>query len=776
MRTHKKTHNTFYAIFVMLFLQVFVSFAQPCSFDIQGKIITKHTQSAIPFATVWIEELKRGEVTDEKGIFRFQNICKKNYTLEIQHIGYQNFTMTLHSLEKNEFIIELDEGTLLLQEIDVDETYKKTESSQAFSLLKQKGIENNFSKNLANILQDIPGMSVLQTGPGISKPIVNGLYGSRVLIINNGIRQEGQQWGNDHAPEIDPNTAQNISVIKGASGVKYGAEAMGGIIIIEPSPIPYNHKDIHTKTLVSGSSNGRMVAFNGALEGGNIANKNIGWKLQSSYKKGGDFHSPKYMLTNTGVEELNASGALGIDKKKWKSDVFYSRFQTTLGILASAHIGNLTDLQKALSSSEPFIIKDFSYTIDNPKQYVSHNVFKWNVEIKDILYGKMLFVYGFQNNMRQEFDIRRTKYTDKPSLDLVLNTHSVDVAYEHTLLHNIRGEAGISAIFQQNTNTPGTGIIPLVPNYDAATFGFFLLEKYSFQKKITLELGCRYDMKNIKVFTFDSGKLVTPQFQYQNISAILGGSVHLTKYWDIRSHISSGWRPPNVNELFSQGLHHGAAGIEEGDKKLKAERSWTWTNQIVFSHNDWLFDINVFVQNIQNYIYLQPQKEFRYTIRGVFPVFHYQQTDAFLSGLDFLGSVKIIPPLEYKFTASLIRAMDITQNDYLIYIPADRFTNSLFYSWKIPKDKKIMVGIKYKKIRTQDRVPENQDYLPPPNGYDMFDMEGSFDFLWRKNYFKVSFQANNIFNTSYREYLNRFRYFADEIGRNISVQLTWTYQ
>ena len=772
---YNRYFSLFYVLFGVLFLQIFVSFAQPCSFSIQGKIITKHGKSAIPFATVWIEELNRGEVTDGKGFFSFQNICKQNYTFQIQHIGYKTFHITLNPLEEKAFTLELDEDVYMLKELDIQTEYKKTETSQSVSLLNQKEIENNFSKNLANILQDIPGVSVLQTGPGIAKPIVNGLYGSRVLIINNGIRQEGQQWGNDHAPEIDPNTAQNISVIKGASGVRYGTEAMGGIIVIEPSPIPYNHKDIHTKILISGSSNGRMLTLNGAWEGGNIANKNIGWKIQTSYKKAGDFHSPKYILTNTGVEELNVSGALGIDKKKWKSDIFYSRFQTTLGILSSAHIGNLTDLQKALHSSEPLIIKDFSYTIDNPKQYVSHSLFKWNAELKNILNGKMLFVYGFQNNMRQEFDIRRSKYTDKPALDLVLNTHSLDVIFEHKLLHNLRGEAGISGIFQQNTNTPGTGITPLVPNYDASTFGVFMLEKYSFQKPIGIEFGWRYDIKKIKVFTFDNGLFVTPQFWYQNISAILGISIQSIKHWDIRSHISSGWRAPNVNELFSQGLHHGAAGIEEGNKNLQAERSFTWANQLIFTHSNWLLDVSFFVQNIQNYIYLQPQKEFRYTIRGAFPVFHYQQTDAFLSGLNFLGSVKIIPPLEYKLTASLIRAIDITQNNYLIFIPADRVVNSLFYSWNIPHNKKIVLGIKYKKVRTQDRVPENQDYLPPPNGYDIFDMEGGFDFLWRKNHFRVSCQANNIFNTSYREYLNRFRYFTDEIGRNISIQLTWAY-
>jgi iron complex outermembrane receptor protein len=204
--------------------------------------------------------------------------------------------------------------------------------------------------SLGESLQRITGVSVLQTGNNIYKPVIQGLHSSRVLILNNGIRQEGQQWGSEHAPEIDPYVANRLTVIKGASSVRYGGDAIGGVVLVEPRLLQYN-PELNGELNLAAFSNNRQGVLSAMFEGGLDKSGLNAWRLQGTVKRGGNAKTPAYWLQNSGVEEFNMSAAAGWKKKEKGLELFYSLFNTRLGIFTGSHIGNLTDLE-TLSETE----------------------------------------------------------------------------------------------------------------------------------------------------------------------------------------------------------------------------------------------------------------------------------------------------------------------------------------------------------------------------------------------------------------------------------------
>ena len=221
------------------------------------------------------------------------------------------------------------------------------------------------------------------------------MHSNRILILNNGIRQEGQQWGQEHAPEIDPFVATNLSLIKGAAAVKYGSDAIGGVILVNPPELP-TQPGIGGQFNMVGASNNKMYAGSGFLEGGVKGVQGLGWRVQGTYKRGGDARAARYRLSNTGLVEENFSAGVGYHKPSFGAEVFFSNFDSEIGILSSAHNSSSSDFEDAIGRSEPAIINDFTYDIGKPKQVISHQLLKafLHADLKNL--GELKLLYGFQ--------------------------------------------------------------------------------------------------------------------------------------------------------------------------------------------------------------------------------------------------------------------------------------------------------------------------------------------------------------------------------------------
>ncbi len=783
------------ALFTFLVLTPYVLWAQ-CNLTISGQVVASGDLHPVPFATVYEEESKKGELTDENGLFSLTNFCPGHIHLSISHVNHETLRFQLDITTDTTIVISLSENPNMLATITIIGEEEQENVGFAQTALSRSKLDKSSGRSISESLESITGVTSLKTGPGIAKPMIHGLYGNRIRMINNEIRQEGQQWGNEHAPEIDPFSADRLTVVKGAAVVRYGSGAISGAILVEPAELPQDHH-LHGEVNFVGMSNGRLGVGAAKIEGGVKGLDILRWRIQGTVKAAGDFHTPDYFLTNTGIRESNFQVTVGTRSPRLITELFYSHFKTTIGILRGSHIGNLTDLDDAIGRDQPFFTNlNFSYDINNPKQKVVHDLFK--AKILNYLgdHNYISFIYGFQRNNRQEFDVRRGGRSETPSLDMVLYSNSMDAIWHTDLNSLFTSEFGLRFTNQANNNNPDTGIKPLIPNYDSNVPGAFWIGKYRVSKS-EFEVGFGYDYRNLLVKQLDStNTVVRIPHKYHNYSTSLGVSVPFNNTIRYSGNIGAASRSPSVNELYSNGLHHGAAAIELGDTDLSVEKSIKTIHTLTISKSEkWGFELSGYYHGIEDFIYLKPEGKPRLTIRGAFPVYSYEQTDASLWGIDAGGRVNIATSLYYETSASTVHGYDRTSDKYLINMPADRWKNAL--SYLIPNigalnDIEIKItGIQVweQKRATVNAVDPNdsfgslleynlavyEDFLPPPGGYFLSEFETGFSLSNGAETIKFHFAVRNIFNISYRDYLNRMRYYADDTGRSFEFRINYSF-
>ncbi|WP_439489555.1 TonB-dependent receptor [Algoriphagus sp.] len=748
--------------------------AQECSLSIRGKVIHLENNEPIEAAYVWIIEAGEGAVSDQNGNFTVKNLCKGTYTITIQYLGHKSIkdTVTLTASNFTKTYRLEDEG-MSLTGVDVHGHRDAIQTTTAVSALYGESLLESRGENLGESLKRISGVSTFSTGNSIAKPVIHGMHSNRIMIMNNGIRLEGQQWGAEHAPEIDPFLADEITVVKGAETVRFGPEAMGGVILVNPAPLPTKKESKTNLNLIAGS-NGRMGNINLVHVGGSDKVRGLGYRIQGSAKRSGNVRSPGYFQENTGMSELNFSGSVGYSSSKLGLETYYSLFHTELGILKDSHTGNLSDLEAIIENGRPFVDGEYSYAILNPKQRVTHHLAKLKSHYHISESWKINFQYGFQLNHRQEFDKRRGDMNEQASLDLELYTNTVDTYVNHTHRNEFSGTWGVNFIQQANSNVPGTGVTPLIPNFDMLNAGIYAMENYS-KGPLEVEAGLRYDFRNVQTARFINQELRSSDLNYQNFSAFLGGLYHISPDITFNSNLGSAWRPPNVNELFSEGLHHGAAAVELGNPDLKSEKSLKWVNELQYDGSRTHLELTAYLNPIRDYIFLNPTGEVFVSLRGTFNVYEYLQANAFFYGFDFAGSYDFTSKLRGYMKGAIVHAKNTDNDSYFPFIPANRMEWGISYDFakdiNIPTHKLTLSNVL---VAKQTRDPDF-DIAPPPPAYALFNVSYSRQFEVGENKLNLGLQIQNLFNTRYKDYMNRFRYFTYDMGTNALIKINYEF-
>jgi iron complex outermembrane receptor protein len=744
-----------------------------CRLTLRGKVVHQENNEPIEGAVVWLIEHKKSAVTDSKGNFRIDDLCPKTDQIKIQYIGHREYTEAVDVGGGKNFTFRLQAEDINLEGVDIHGHQDALLTSNTLSSLRGGQLKASRGESLGETLRQIPGVTSFSTGFTIQKPVIHGLHSNRILILNNGVRLEGQQWGAEHAPEIDPFLAQEITVVKGAESVRFGPDAMGGVILVNPAALPVKAGHSGALDLV-GASNGRGLAAAGYLSGGSKKIHGLGYRIQGSSRIAGNLHTPEYMLDNTGMRELGFSGAVGYSNDRLGTEAYFSHFQTKIGILADAHTGNLSDLESIVKNGRPFREAEFSYGIRNPQQNVNHQILKLKGHYHLSPSSKINFQYAFQRNNRQEFDRRRGERNERPALDLVLFTNTFDIFLNHQTRKNWNGSLGIQLIQQANSNVPGTGVVPLIPNYDMANLGAFAIQKYT-KGPLEIEGGLRYDLRWLQTARIVRGELEESDLRFENFSAFIGGFYALSPSITFNSNLATAWRAPNVNELFSQGLHHGLAAVEIGNPNLKSEKSLKWINTLQYAQNNLQIEFTGYAQHIRDYIYLNPKDEPFVSLRGTFNVFEYLQADANFWGTDLNAVWTLHPKWEVYSRGSIVRAKNLNDGSFFPFIPADRVETGL--SFLLPKNDKrreSRITISNLSVAEQIRVPEF-DFAPAPPAYSIWNFSAQSGFELGKNSLTVGLQVNNVFDASFRDYMNRFRYFSHEIGTNVLIKVNYEF-
>ncbi|AEE49248.1 TonB-dependent receptor [Haliscomenobacter hydrossis] len=767
--------NRFFGLIGMVLMYHFLPInlqAQGCNLSLRGQVLNADTGLPMSYAGIVIKETKQGVQSDEHGHYQLNNICPGEYTLVCSHLGCDHAEQKLNLRSNMVLDIAMKENAVTLENLVVTGTTSKKAGTQTSSELSGVELDAGRGLGLGESLKRLSGVSTLNTGATISKPVIQGLHSNRILIFNNGVRLEGQQWGNEHAPEVDPFTAERITVIKGASSVRYGADALGGIILLEPKPIRRN-PGMGGELHLQGFSNGRSGIVSSLLEG-KLGKLPLSGRIQGTLKRVGNLQTPNYYLNNTGVSESNFSWIAKYQPENWVLETFYSRFFTQLGILRDSHIGNLTDLENAIERGRPLQDGGFSYELGRPLQKVMHETFRIKAAHSLSESSKLSLQLSRQFNRRQEFDAHRRfnplpETLDDPSIEFEITTWAAELNWDHRLGRNWRGALGSNTQSQVNTVDRGA----LIPNFDNLDWGLYWTERhFKTGSPWEFEFGLRYDLRHLHVAEQGTTKLNEDR-NFQNWSGSLGLLYAFDEQWKMRFNTGSAWRSPLVNELFSSGVHHGSASYEEGNPDLQPERGFNNSLTLEGTHNDqWSLALTTYYNLIQDFIYLQPRGEAQLTIRGAFPAFDYRQADARLMGIDWMAECKLYKNLRFESKASLLNGWNRELEDYLIFMPPLRFEQGLKLGFNEKKhpDHPSFVRISVLTVLQQRQAPAT-DYAAPPPGFTRVDAELFHTLEWGKQRLELGISVFNLFNVEYREYLNRFRYFSAEMGRNLGLRL-----
>ncbi len=781
--------------------------AQECSETLFGQVRDLHDNLPLSNAKVVLVETNQHLLTDEKGRFVFTGLCQQAYTVAIAHPDCKLLERKINwpfvSVKK----IYLEHHINELDEIVVtDQKQKQSTRVGNEALLKKEVLARYKSQNLGDALAEITGVRKQKTGNAIVKPVIQGFSGTRIAIVQEGIRLQDHEWGADHAPSIDLNGIEQIQVIKGANALRYGGDIVGGVVAIQPARMKPND------SLFGSLSTGYHQQGKGAFllaEVTKTAHSGMFYGANFSLKNSGDLQAPNYVLSNTGNNEQHGKFFFGRNtfSKQWR--VQYQFFRKETGILSAAHLGTTGDLARAIEANQPLIVLPWSRRINNPRQLTQHQNINLKYEqIKSD--SRWDLQYNFQTNNRQEYDIRRGDANLRPALDLRLMTNDIQFNFTQKPSFAVQLKSGLSAQLQDNYSDPTTGVRRLIPDYIRFRSGVYFIGEYAPSNTIAAEIGLRYDYDHIDAKKYyktsdwnargydidfvqtiiamgNAGNYLTEQKKnYNNFSASAGMQISLEKWGDLKWTSAFTSRSPNPAELFSDGLHHALSTIERGDLRLRQEKAFKTVVSLEKVAAKWNYVVSAHHTRFTDFIQLVPtEKGLDQTRNSAYLERQYTQLpQAAFTGVDVDLNVQLKPQLHYASSLSYLHAE--ADGSPMIDLPPLRISNALLFTSK--KHPAFRLKIQNEYVAQQTRYPnvnfnyafieEGQlnertiDISTPPEAYSLWGLEASHQLSKR---FFLSLTIDNIANTSYRDYLNRLRFFSAETGRNVRLSANYTF-
>lgn len=776
--------------------------------SLSGKVTDEKDGSPLIGATVSIPEIKSGTISDVYGNFQLNNVPGGDFLVEVRYLGYAsltrrvsiknivtaNFQLATSVVEQNEVIVT---GVSTATEI------KRTPTP--ISVLTKQQLQQYGSSNIIDAIAKEPGISQVTTGPGISKPQIRGLGYNRVVVMNDGIRQEGQQWGDEHGIEIDEYGVNKVEILKGPGSIMYGSDAMAGVInILSPDPIAEGK--INANLLAHYQTNNGLIGYSAAVAGnqnGFVWLGRVSGKMAHSYEN--RYDGPVF---NSGFKELSGSGYAGLNKKWGYAHLNFSLYHFQPGLAEGERDSTGAFTKQVVEGNN---IEDVAATPDDfssyglltPYQQINH----YKVSLMNNIYigsSKLYVNLGFENNQRQEFaDVLAP---DQYGLFFFLNTIPYDVRWTFPETNGWNITLGINGMYQNNQNK-GTEF--LVPAYNLFNAGSFLF----IQKiigKLTLSGGVRFDHRGMQTQSLflneddqpvpepDSASFVKFDGTKESFSAVsgsVGASYEISKPVIVKANIARGFRAPNIAELGANGRHEGTFRYEIGNPDLKSETSWQLDAGIGFNTQHVSGEINLFDNNISNFIF--PEKlnsisggDSLIEVEGDFvPVYKYVQGHANLSGGEV--SLDIHPhPLDwlhFKNSFSYVQSVQKHQPDstkYLPFTPAPRFQSELRANFSklnnTFRNFYLEFGLTY--TFDQNNVYSAFGTETPTHGYKLLNAGLGTDIFVKDHVlFTLNLVGDNLGDVAYQSHLSRLKYAPENeatgrsgiynMGRNFSIKI-----
>lgn len=656
---------------------------------------------------------------------------------------------------------------ITLDELTISASRKQSENGVITKKFYSDDIERNIGASLASILRQTGGVSSVSTGAIISKPVIHGMTGNRVVIVDNGVVGAYQQWGMDHAPGIDANNNSSIEVVKGSNQVRYGSNALGGIVVFHPRPLPYGVQRPVASLTTMYATNGRRQLLTGYIESSFSHLPQLAWNLSGTMQSSGDRRTAHYLLNNTGTRMLDVKASVGWKYKNLSSELRYTLNKNKIGIMFGSMMGNSQILRQRIKLGRPLYTEPFSRKIDSPYQDVDHHTLQLKTTFTTEQSGVLAFRMSLQKDMRDEYHRRRLS-SNMPAVSLRLTSLQTSSSW---IFHFKKWltESGIQTTYEENHSRSGTGFTPIIPNYTLMRTGAYMTAKRKFSR-ISVESGLRYDYEKQKAEGYDwTGNKYGGNRQFHNLSYNFGLQAELSQSLRQIANLGITRRSPHVSELYSDGSQMESGMYIKGDSEMNSETGIKLISGLQYKRKALEIDAEIYAQYLNNYIYDKPTGREIVLISGAYPEFQYLQTNAGLMGLDieFRANIPRIPT--YLIALSTIRAYDISNNRNLPYIPPLRINQEL--SWYKVYDKFcISLAIRHQITLRQKHYDSESDLTAkPPPGYALWGADASIVYKMRKAEYTMRLTIDNMFNKEYKDYTNRARYYAHEQGRDIRL-------
>lgn len=738
---------------------------------IEGKVIDGNTKESLPAAIVTIPDLKISVATDINGKFIFPEMPDKGkFLIEIRYVGYKTLIQIIDLSMKQDLVYELFPSIIEANEVVVTGTAFSSDNrknSTAVSSVSKDQLINRPSSNLIDAIAKIPGVSQVSTGGGISKPVIRGLSYNRVVTLVDGAKQEGQQWGDEHGMEVDQFSAERVEVLRGAASLLYGSDALGGVInVLEPLPSQEGH--IRGELISSYQSNNGLSASTAMLQGNS---KGFIWRGRASLKSAYSYNAPDGRIANTGFDETNFSGQLGLNKKWGYAHLNLSSFNSNVGLpdFSRNADGQFEDENGAVLSNKQ--LKD--RTLFLPFQDIRHNKVALNSHIL-LGGGRLRTIMAYQNNQRRELEDDRTS----PSLFFDLKTYSTDFKYYFNENNGWEPVIGLSGSVQNNRNRAEE---LLIPDYHSKELGLFAYAKKSWETT-TFNLGLRFDARSISAdqMTEDgSPKFSNFRNSFSNLSGAAGFTKEFNDYFNFKANLGSAFRSPNIAELSSDGVHEGTFRYEIGNSDLNPENSYYADFAFEFNNNVVSASLGAFNNYIDNYIYnRQIGSETILIDTELLPVHRFVQDNANLSGIEAGLTLHPAEIIHFENTFSFTRGINRATNKPLPFIPAGVLRNEIRLEPELKGLKSTYLSVSLDNVFKQNRV---DSFETPTGSYTLLGLGLGSTFMMKNQPVRLNISVNNLFDKAYYDHLSRFKpgrldesdinagYFNQ--GRNISFGL-----
>ncbi|MBE7175639.1 MAG: TonB-dependent receptor [Mucilaginibacter polytrichastri] len=755
------------SLFFVLFLLPFTVFAADVT-DIGGKITDARSGEPLAGAVVTIHELRRTAVSDTEGKFLFRNLpAKGRFVVDVHYIGYKNISRTIDAASVNTLDFALQTSSIEAQEVVVTGSMVSSDNnrnSTSVSVLDHDELQARPSTNIIDAISRVPGVSQITTGPAISKPVIRGLSANRVVTLTDGIKQQGQQWGDEHGIEIDQYSADRVEVLRGAASLLYGSDALGGAInILEPLPVPDG--SIRGEALSNYSTNNGLTANSLMLNG----NQNgFVWLGRGTYKNAYSFNTPGGYFPNSGFNEADFNGMVGLNKTWGYSHLKFSYFKNNIGFFD----GDVNDNGQWITEDGE-VYPSGRYK-DRSMQYPRQDIRHYKVALNNSFFigdGNLKVDIGYQQNQRRELEDG-----PEPSLFFDLGTLSGDAKYYFKENNGWQPIIGISADRGRSRNRADDEF--LVPAYTTYGIGAFAYAKKNWEKS-TFNAGIRYDYRNNDGEALErAGEQIFTGFKnsFSNVSGALGFTHELNSLFNFKANLSTGFRAPNPAELGSNGVHEGTFRYEIGNSDLKAERSYQADMSLDLRSEKVEASAGVFYNYISNYIYYANRNN--ETIEAedqVFPVYRYVQDNAQLYGVEASLLLHPLSVLHLENTFSYTRAENLSLNRALPFIPAAALRNELRFEPKIRGMSQSYVSVGLDNFFRQNRIDE---FETRTGGYSLLRAGIGTTLRIATQPVKLYVMGTNLLDKRYYDHLSRFKpgRFSEEdlslgvynIGRNIT--------